>query len=262
VTAGDLNTTRGYSFPELDFLREQSPAYDAARQRLLSFIYTPTDPVLATKDREIIASAILAVRAYPSIESHLRRALREGATVREIIEAMGVAALPGGGPTQAFAMGFLGRIAAEQGLEADPENETLGGPPDRLDAERGYGFEVFDWMRRHTPDYDDARRSFLGFLYTPVDPVLPVKMREIITAAVLAFRGYPTIDVHFRRALREGATLRELIEAMQVAAVPGGSPTLHFALTHLKRVVEEDGLDQDAALVPRPPTGVRQADAG
>jgi alkylhydroperoxidase/carboxymuconolactone decarboxylase family protein YurZ len=240
VTAGDLNRARGYSFPELDFLRDQAPAYDAARQRLLSFIYTPTESVLAIKDREMIASAILAVRAFPSIDSHLRRALREGATLRELIEAMGVAALPGGGPTQAFAMGFLSKIAAEQGLVADPENETLGGAPEQLDAERGYGFEVFDWMRGYTPDYDDARRSFLGFLYTPVDPVLPIKLREIITAAVLAFRGYPTIEVHLRRALAEGATMLELIEAMQVAAVPGGSPTLHFALTHLKRIADED----------------------
>ena len=56
---------------------------------------------------------------------------------------------------------------------------------------------------------------------------------------MLAFRGYPTIDIHLRRALAEGATMLELIEAMQVAAVPGGSPTLHFALTHLKAIADE-----------------------
>ena len=56
---------------------------------------------------------VLAYRAYPSIEQHLRRAYREGASMRELIEAMECAAQPGGGPTLSFALKYLALIEAD-----------------------------------------------------------------------------------------------------------------------------------------------------
>jgi alkylhydroperoxidase/carboxymuconolactone decarboxylase family protein YurZ len=68
---------------------------------------------------------------------------------------------------------------------------------------------------------------------------LPVKVREMCACAILAYRAFPTIDGHFRRAIREGATVMELLEAMEVAALPGGFPLLHYALPFLMKLNEE-----------------------
>ncbi|MND00666.1 hypothetical protein D3C83_193640 [compost metagenome] len=47
------------------------------------------------------------------------------------------------------------------------------------------------------------------------------------------------MDGHLRRAVREGASVMELVEAMEVAAMPGGFPVLHYALPFLMKLDEE-----------------------
>ena len=55
---------------------------------------------------------------------------------------------------------------------------------------------------------------------------LSIKQREMIIIGILAFRGRKEgVVAHMRRAVQHGATKRELLEAMQSAAVPGGGPT-------------------------------------
>jgi alkylhydroperoxidase/carboxymuconolactone decarboxylase family protein YurZ len=56
---------------------------------------------------------------------------------------------------------------------------------------------------------------------------LSVKYREMVIIGILAYRGRQEgIVAHMRRAIQHGATKRELLEAIQAAAVPGGGPTL------------------------------------
>src|SRR6266496_4197398 len=76
---------------------------------------------------------------------------------------------------------------------------------------RGYNFPEFEWLAEKDPAYEKARLEYAGMIYTRENPVLPVKYREIIAAVILAFRGHPTLDRHVRRALREGATMQEVI---------------------------------------------------
>ena len=40
--------------------------------------------------------------------------------------------------------------------------------------------------------------------------------------------------------MREGASLREVLEAMEVASVPGGMATLHYAVDQLIEIERED----------------------
>jgi alkylhydroperoxidase/carboxymuconolactone decarboxylase family protein YurZ len=56
---------------------------------------------------------------------------------------------------------------------------------------------------------------------------LPIKYREMVIIGILAYRGgsQEGIFAHVRRAIEHGATKRELLEAIQSAAVPGGGPT-------------------------------------
>jgi alkylhydroperoxidase/carboxymuconolactone decarboxylase family protein YurZ len=66
-----------------------------------------------------------------------------------------------------------------------------------------------------------------------------VKIRELVASAVLAYRAFPTLEAHLRRAVREGASMMELVEALESAALPGGFPVLHYALPFLDSIQRE-----------------------
>jgi len=118
----------------------------------------------------------------------------------------------------------------------EPASEV---PAHAVDSTRGYSFPVFEILQELDPEYDNARRAMTGWVYTPVNPVIPAKYHEVIAGVVLASRFYPSMETHFRRALSEGVTMLEIIEALEAAAVPGGGPTLHFGLTALTKIHAE-----------------------
>jgi alkylhydroperoxidase/carboxymuconolactone decarboxylase family protein YurZ len=68
---------------------------------------------------------------------------------------------------------------------------------------------------------------------------LPAKYREIVLAAVLAFRAghflnpNPVLIHHVRRALELGATHQEIFDGFKAAMLPGGAPTLMAGITAL-----------------------------
>ena len=70
---------------------------------------------------------------------------------------------------------------------------------------------------------------------------LPGKIREFIAIGILAYRGLEdAVYHHCQRALRLGATRRELLEAIESAMIPGGGPTLALGLRALARIEEEE----------------------
>ncbi|NIO06491.1 MAG: hypothetical protein GTO40_00345 [Deltaproteobacteria bacterium] len=76
------------------------------------------------------------------------------------------------------------------------------------------------------------------------DGALPRKTKELImvgiTCAMLRPRG---IRVHSERALSLGASPKEVLEAMEVAAIPGGMPGLWLGVETLQDVLKKKGLD-------------------
>jgi alkylhydroperoxidase/carboxymuconolactone decarboxylase family protein YurZ len=105
--------------------------------------------------------------------------------------------------------------------------------------DRGYHFSTFEWLATHDPDFDRVRLSMVQATYTRKDGAVPPKYRELIASAILAFRGYPSLKLHLARALREGATVAEVIQAMEMASIPGGMATLHFAIDQLIEIEKE-----------------------
>ncbi len=70
---------------------------------------------------------------------------------------------------------------------------------------------------------------------------LPVKTRELIPIALLAFRGNENgVYEHIKRALKHGATKREILEALETLIIPGGAPTFATGLRALMRIEEEE----------------------
>src|ERR671918_1181554 len=109
----------------------------------------------------------------------------------------------------------------------------------QLAADRGYHFSTFEWLAAKDRHFDQARLAMLRMTYTRQDGALPTKYRELIASAVLAFKGYPSLKLHLGRALQEGATVAEVVQAMEMASIPGGMATLHFAVDQLISLEQE-----------------------
>ena len=92
-------------------------------------------------------------------------------------------------------------------------------------AKNPYGYPYWEWVAREDPEYVEARRP-LSALSIGEGRELSIKHREMVIIGILAFRGRKEgVIAHMRRAIAHGATKRELLEAIQSAAVPGGGPT-------------------------------------
>ena len=69
------------------------------------------DGALSGKVKELIAASLsIAVKCEPCLEHHLRQAIRNGASEREIAEALGVALLMAGGPVSAWPMKTVDKV--------------------------------------------------------------------------------------------------------------------------------------------------------
>jgi AhpD family alkylhydroperoxidase len=101
-----------------------------------------------------------------------------------------------------------------------------------------YGYAFTDWLAREDPEFMKARAP-LSTLSFGEGKELSIKHKEMVIIGILAFRGTQDgVVAHMRRAVQHGATKRELLEAIQAAAVPGGGPTLSTgvrALMELER---------------------------
>ena len=109
----------------------------------------------------------------------------------------------------------------------------------QIASERGYHFSTFEWLAVHDPDFDRVRLAMVQATYTRKDGALAPKYRELIACAVLAFRGYPSLKLHLARALREGASVAEVVQALEMASIPGGMATLHFGVDQLIEIQKE-----------------------
>jgi alkylhydroperoxidase/carboxymuconolactone decarboxylase family protein YurZ len=87
-----------------------------------------------------------------------------------------------------------------------------------------YGYPFWDWVAREDPEYVAARGP-LSQLSVGEGKALSIKYREMVIIGILAYRGRREgVVAHMRRAIEHGATKRELLEAIESAAVPGGGP--------------------------------------
>lgn len=178
--------------------------------------------------------AILTYRQDRTIETHMRRALVDGSTIREIVEAIMCTTTPGRQPSLHVAMPHLETLIDELARE-----RIADGPACDRRTGREFIHGAWRWMEDNYPEYQDVRRELNRLMLMPEDGSLEVRHREIVTAAVLACRSYPTAISHLCRVVDEGGSLEEMVEGMQVAALFGGAPVFHHALPFLKQIHDE-----------------------
>lgn len=102
--ARQLAASRGYTYPEWEYLLEKDPEFAEAYNRLsgLGLLHegaTSRRPALPAKYRELVAlSAMIAQSRMWGVKSHMERALRLGCTEMEILEALEAMLIPTGSP--------------------------------------------------------------------------------------------------------------------------------------------------------------------
>jgi alkylhydroperoxidase/carboxymuconolactone decarboxylase family protein YurZ len=73
---------------------------------------------------------------------------------------------------------------------------------------------------------------------------LPRKTKELIMIGITCALSRPRgVRLHSERALALGASPREVLEAMEVAAIPGGMPGLWLGVETLDQLLKEKGID-------------------
>jgi len=105
-----------------------------------------------------------------------------------------------------------------------------------------YGYPFWDWIAKEDPEYAKARAP-LAELSVGEGKALSIKYREMVIIGILAYRGagQDGILAHMRRAIQHGATKRELLEAIESAAIPGGGPTFSAGIQSLMQLDAEGG---------------------
>ncbi|MGV6874261.1 carboxymuconolactone decarboxylase family protein [Pseudochelatococcus sp. B33] len=112
----------------------------------------------------------------------------------------------------------------------------------RLGGDRGYTYPEWEFLAEKDPEFLDAynRLSGLGLLHAGVsrdDKALPAKYRELVAiAAMIGQARMWGVKPHMERALREGATEKEILEALEAALIPVGSPPFRQAINILMQV--------------------------
>ncbi|HYS92414.1 MAG TPA: carboxymuconolactone decarboxylase family protein, partial [Candidatus Acidoferrales bacterium] len=102
-----------------------------------------------------------------------------------------------------------------------------------------YGYPFWDWVAKEDPEYVKARQP-LSALSIGEGKELSIRHREMVIIGILAYRGrHEGVIAHMRRAIEHGATKRELLEAIQSAAVPGGGPTFSTGAQALMQLDKE-----------------------
>jgi len=109
-----------------------------------------------------------------------------------------------------------------------------------MSRERGYMPAPWAYMAEKDLDFIEAYNNLYERGLT-AGKALPIKTREFISMAILAYRGLDdAVYEHAKRALRHGATKQELLEAVETMIVPGGAPTFGTGLRALMRIEEDE----------------------
>jgi len=109
----------------------------------------------------------------------------------------------------------------------------------KMREKRGYLLPEWELMARLDPDYTE-RYDELYSIVLGSERALPIKYKELLAIVALAARGEEEgIEVHIKRALRHGASIREIVEALEVGVIATGTPTFFYGLKVLRELIEK-----------------------
>ncbi|MCL4188074.1 MAG: carboxymuconolactone decarboxylase family protein [Rhodobacteraceae bacterium] len=183
---------------------------------------------LPPKVKEFIYIAIDASTTHlyePGLRIHIENALKYGATKEEILEVLQLTSVLGmhtctmGVPALIEELKEAGQGGDLDALLADPERQRL---KEEFIRNRGYWSDFWDGLLILDPAFFQTylRFSSIPWKSGPLEP----KVKEFIYIAIDAATTHlyePGLRIHYRNALKYGATKEELMEVLQLTSVLG-----------------------------------------
>jgi 4-carboxymuconolactone decarboxylase len=102
---------------------------------------------------------------------------------------------------------------------------------------------AYDVIARLDPEYFEKLKGLYVDGTFGRDGALPRKTKELIMVGITCALNRPRgVRLHSERALSLGASPREVLEAMEVAAIPGGMPGLWLGVETLQEILTSKGI--------------------
>jgi alkylhydroperoxidase/carboxymuconolactone decarboxylase family protein YurZ len=121
-------------------------------------------------------------------------------------------------------------------MTQDDKQQRKAALLEQMAKERGYMHPSFLYLAEKDLDFLAAYNALYRCALNE-GKELPVKTREFIAMAILAYRGLADgVFEHAKRAMQHGATVQELMEAFETMVIPGGAPTFATGLAALMRI--------------------------
>ena len=103
---------------------------------------------------------------------------------------------------------------------------------------------AYDIIAKLDPDYFDKLKGLYVDGTFGRDGALPRKTKELIMVGITCALNRPRgVRLHCERALTLGASPQEVLEAMEVAAIPGGMPGLWLGVETLQEILKAKGIE-------------------
>lgn len=191
---------------------------------------------LSRKDQALIGLAIdsAATHLYtPGIRTHVAAAIKEGATVHEVLEvielssSLGIHACNIGVP-------LLVEVLKEEGKYHDEITKPFDENQERLKQDftekRGYWHTFWEDFLRLDPEFFEAYLEFSSVPWVKKVPggeaggrgALSPKLKEFVYCAFDCASTHlyvPGLKLHMRNALGYGATPQEIVEVLEIATL-------------------------------------------
>ena len=109
-------------------------------------------------------------------------------------------------------------------------------------ASLGAENQAYNIIAKLDPEYFEKLKGIYVDATFGRDGALPRKTKELIMVGITcALRAPRGVRIHSERALTLGASPREVLEAMEVAAIPGGMPGLWLGVETLQDILKTKG---------------------
>ena len=103
---------------------------------------------------------------------------------------------------------------------------------------------AYDLIAQMDPEYFEKLKGLYVDGTFGREGALPRKTKELIMVGICCALNRPRgVKLHSERALNLGAAPREVLEAVEVAAIPGGMPGLWLGVETLNDILKAKGIE-------------------
>ncbi len=104
--------------------------------------------------------------------------------------------------------------------------------------------KAYDLIAQMDPEYFEKLKGLYVDATFGREGALPRKTKELIMVGICCALNRPRgVKLHSERALTLGAAPREVLEAVEVAAIPGGMPGLWLGVETLNEILKAKGIE-------------------